>query len=101
MAKLYGTLQANRGEATRCGSDYIRASAQSYEGSVIVELLYNDNKDLIVKVETNNGSSCYGDWNGNLFKGTFEEFKDLLKLNRDIKAGKVKIVRHRAKKETK
>lgn len=40
MAHFYGTLQGARGQASRCGSrsSGIRASAQSYSGSVVASL---------------------------------------------------------------
>lgn len=40
MSHFYGTLQGSRGAATRCGTrrSGISASAQSYNGSITVEL---------------------------------------------------------------
>ena len=76
MSMFYGTVEGNRGEATRCGSAQsgIRASAQSWDGSVIVKLRYRDD-ELMVSVATSDGSDCYGfpKW-----YGTFNEFKKLL-----------------------
>lgn len=82
MAKFYGTLQGNRGEATRCGTDRIDVSAQSWDGSVIVSLWYKED-DLMVRIETSKRSTCYGD--KTLYSGKFE---DLLKA--EIKIKKVK-----------
>ena len=83
MAKFYGTLQGNRGEATRCGSDRIDVSAQSYDGSVMVSLWYNED-DLMVKIKmaSNASTNCFGE---TLYSGKFE---DLLKA--EIKIKKVK-----------
>lgn len=100
MAKTYMTGWGMRGERTaRGGNDGVQCAAQSYDGSIIVSNRYtkdeNGNEVLKVRVGTNDGSSCYTDWNSQDFVGTFEEFKELLKLSRDIKDGKVSIVRHR------
>lgn len=38
MANLYGSLQGNRGEVTRLGSDQIRTSVQTWTGSVNVTM---------------------------------------------------------------
>ena len=58
----------------------------------------NGKEVLKVRIGTNDGSSACSDWNSNDFTGTFQEFKDLLKLAADIKSGKVSIVRHRDSK---
>jgi hypothetical protein len=87
-----------RGERTaRGGRNGCKASVQSYDGSIIVKNWYDSDDQLRVCVDTNDGSSCCGDWNGPEFIGTFQELKDLLKLAEDIKTGKVSIVRHRNK----
>ena len=99
MAKTYCTCIGMRGERTaRGGNDGCRASVQAYDGSIIVRNWYDENGTLIVCVGTNDGSSCYSDWNSEDFNGTFQEFKDLLKLHQDIKSGKVSVVRHRDSK---
>lgn len=76
MATFYGTVEGNRSEATRCGSAQsgIRASAQSFDGSVIVRLRYRDG-ELMVDIATSDGSDCYG---LSKWYGTFNEFKELL-----------------------
>ena len=78
--------------------DGCRASVQSYEGSICVSNWFDSDDQLKVRVGTNDGSSCYSDWNSADFTGTFQEFKDLLKLAADIKSGKVSVVRHREPK---
>lgn len=99
MALTYTTCIGSRGERTaRGGKDGCRAAVQSCDGSVCISNQIEEDGTLRVRVGTNDGSSCYSDWNSNDFSGTFEEFKALLKLNQDIKDGKVSIVRHRAKK---
>jgi hypothetical protein len=50
MAKFYGQVQGNRGAATRMGHQSIKASVQSYDGSVITELSYNKEGQLLVDV---------------------------------------------------
>lgn len=95
MAKTYVTCSGMRGERTaRGGSDGVRASVQSYDGSVVVSNWY-DGDQLKVRVGTNEGSSTYSDYASSDFVGTFDEFKALLKLHEDIKSGKVSVVRHR------
>lgn len=99
MAKTYATIEGSRQPKTCTGGNTgVRASAQSYDGSIIVCNRYNDEGQLEVRVGTSDGSSCYTDWNSHDFRGTFEEFKDLLKLAADIKAGRASVVHHRKAK---
>lgn len=104
MSKFYATIEGNRQPKTCGGSanSGIRASAQSWTGSVIINMDYRANEDntedLYVRVGTNDGSSSYVGWSSPEFRGTFAEFKQLLQLNEDIKSGKVSIVKHRIKK---
>ena len=99
MALTYTTCCGMRNERTaRGGKDGCRASVQSYEGSICISNPPDEAGTLKVQVGTNDGSSCYSDWNSEVFNGTFQEFKDLLKLAADIKRGKVSIVRHREPK---
>ena len=99
MAKTYMTGWGMRGARTaRGGKDGVHAAVQSYDGSIITQNWYDEDGTLKVRVGTCDGSSCYSDWNSNDFTGTFEEFKALLTLARDIKSGKVSVVKHRAKK---
>lgn len=78
MSTFYGSIQGNRGAATRGGSrnSGIRASAQSWNGSVITELTYDENDRLMVSVSTSEGSSSYG---SRIFYGTFDEYVAKLK----------------------
>ena len=99
MALTYTTCCGMRNERTaRGGRDGCRASVQSYEGSICVSNWFDSDDQLKVRVGTNDGSSTCSDWNSNDFTGTFQEFKDLLKLATDIKSGKVSVVRHRESK---
>lgn len=99
MAKTYCTCIGMRGEATRRGGNAgCRVSCQSWDGSIIVRNWYDDEDQLKVRVGTNEGSSCCTDWKSNDFVGTLDEFKELLKLHQDIKAGKASVVRHRKPK---
>lgn len=95
MSKFYGMVRGNRGAATRGGSanSGFKATAQSYDGSVITCLDYNDADQLKVRIELADGSSTYGD---TAFSGTFEELQEAFKLIKDIKEGKVSVTRHRA-----
>ena len=76
MAKFYGTLQGNRGMATRCGNTSISASVQSWAGSVITQLSYDKDDNLMISVNCDSGSSAYG---APIFYGTVEEFVNKLK----------------------
>ena len=99
MALTYTTCCGMRSERTaRGGKDGCRASVQSYEGSICVSNWFDSDDQLKVRVRTNDGSSTCSDWNSNDFTGTFQEFKDLLKLAADIKSGRVSVVRHRDSK---
>ena len=73
MSAFYGMVQGNRGAATRGGSraSGFKASCQSYDGSVITRMSYNDKDELMVSVEIAEGSACYGK---TVFSGTFEEY---------------------------
>ena len=77
MATFYGSIKGSRGEATRCGTKNsgIKASVQSWNGSVISELSYDEDK-LMVRASTSTGSSSLGT---QIFYGTFEEFVNKLK----------------------
>lgn len=104
MSATYATCWGMRGERTaRGGKDGVTCAAQSYDGSVIVSNEYvedeNGKEQLRISIGTNEGSSCYRDCNGKEFCGTFDELKALLKLNSDIKHGRVSVVRHRQPKE--
>lgn len=88
MSAFYGTIEGQRGPATRCGSlgSGIKAAAQSWNGSVVIELSYQDQFDsespLMVEVRTAEGSSAYGH---TAWHGTFEHFKELLAFDNERK----------------
>ena len=73
MSKFYGSIQGNRGVATRGGSlaSGIKGSCQSYDGSVITYPDYDANDILMVTIEVSDCSSSYGN---RIFCGTFEQF---------------------------
>jgi hypothetical protein len=76
MSKFYGQVMgAAKTEATRRGHHYIKTSAQSFNGSVITELTYEDDK-LMVRINTGTGSTSLG---STTFYGTFDEFVNKLK----------------------
>jgi len=79
MSKLYGSLQGCRGEATRCGSGSsgIRASVQSWDGSLVSYMDLDDNGKPIVTLKISEGSSGYG--SETIFRGSLEELKAKLK----------------------
>ncbi len=62
MAKFYGTLQANSAKtnATKSGHRNIKATAQSYDGSISVELFYpqyGTEGELLCELCIENGTS--------------------------------------------
>ena len=70
MSKFYGQVVGERQAATRTGHHHIKTSAQSYDGSVITELTYEDDK-LMVTICVADCSSAYGQ---RMFYGTYEDF---------------------------
>ena len=76
MAKFYGSVGGHRGVATRTGTSNIRTAAQSYDGSVITELSYNSEDELMVEIRADDYSTSYGN---RIFYGTYEEFVNKLK----------------------
>ena len=76
MSKFYAQINGGRGTATRCGHHSIRASVQSYDGSLRTELTYNDEGKLMVRIATDDRSSYYSE---TIFYGTFEDFVNKLK----------------------
>lgn len=78
MATFYGQVFGNgRTSATRSGTydSGLRTSAQSFKGSVIVELTQPEdedgNRELMVEVQVNSNTASRGK---SLFYGTLEEF---------------------------
>lgn len=90
MAKFYSTIQGSAGEATRRGTENsgIRASVQSYSGSVITRLESEDDK-IILSVDTSNDSRS--SWGNRQFRGTIEEFNEMCDLYKKIKSGELKV----------
>ena len=89
MAKVYSTIQGSAGEATRRGTanSGIRASVQSYDGSVITRLESKDD-EIILSIDTSDDS-----WGNRQFRGTIKEFNEMCDLYKKIKSGEVKIAR--------
>ena len=56
MSRFYGTVQGNRGKATRRGANHMRTSAQSYSGSVVT-YMYDHNGVDWVSIRLEEGSS--------------------------------------------
>jgi hypothetical protein len=69
MAKFYGQVSSNSSQtnATRQGTEYIKTSAQSYDGSIQTKLWYSDGK-LMVELSFCGNSGADGD---RLFIGEF------------------------------
>ena len=96
MSKFYGMVRGNRGASTRGGSanSGFKATAQSFDGSVITCLDYDSNNQLKVRLEIAEGSSTYGD---TMFNGTLEELKEIFEMAKLVKEKKASITVHRAK----
>ena len=79
MSALYGSLQGCRGEATRTASKNsgIRASVQSWNGSLVSYMDLDENGQPVVTLKTSEGSSGYG--SETIFRGSLEELKAKLK----------------------
>lgn len=73
MSAFYGMVQGNRGAATRGGSrnSGFKSTVQSWDGSIITQMSYDDNDQLMVTVSYSTGSNCYGT---TIFHGTFDEY---------------------------
>lgn len=52
MARFYGTINSDKGNrmVTRTGARWIRATAQSWSGSVSIHMVASDNGDHIVEI---------------------------------------------------
>lgn len=75
MSKFYGQVQVEgfaQTIASRRGSQFIKVSAQSWDGSVITRLHYDDNGKLMVDLQIGDGSSW---WGKTVFYGTIEQLK--------------------------
>lgn len=96
MSSFYGMVRGNRGAATRGGSanSGFKATAQSFDGSVITCLDYDSDHKLQVRIELSDYSNTYGD---TVFDGSFDELKAAMQLLKEIRDGKVSITRHREK----
>jgi hypothetical protein len=79
MSALYGSLQGCRGEATRTASknSCIRASVQSWNGSLVSYMDLDENDKPVITLKTSEGSSGYG--SEIIFRGSLEELKAKLK----------------------
>lgn len=71
MSKFYGqVLGSANTSASRRGYRNIKVSAQSYDGSLITFLSYDENGKLCVDLDYNEDSSMYG---RTVFSGTMDE----------------------------
>jgi hypothetical protein len=64
MAKFYGSVQGDRGRATRLGRSHgrgLKTTAQSYEGSVIVFIYVDQQERTCVSISAAQGSKASGD----------------------------------------
>lgn len=78
MAVFYGQVKGRSDTVvSRLGTKKsgIRSSVQSYDGSVITRLTYNEENKLMVEIETSDNSSTYGRL---VFAGTLKELEEKL-----------------------
>lgn len=76
MSSFYGMVEgASATAASRRGFKDIKSSAQSWNGSVITRLYYNDDGVLQVNIQLADDSSFYGQ---SYFTGSFQELKEKL-----------------------
>lgn len=81
MAKFYGYVcdeWGNKGAATRCGSGGMTAAAQSYDGSVAVDIAYRQDGKLRVELTVYEGSAHSGGNYVAKWYGTLEELVNLI-----------------------
>lgn len=73
MSALYGFVEGNRGPATRGGSKNsgLRVAAQSYDGSLITFMDYDNDDKLRVELRVREGSGAYG--GDEIFRGSLED----------------------------
>lgn len=77
MSKFYGQVEGSAQTiATRRGFRDIKSSAQSWDGSVITRLFYDDDGKLNINIQLSDDSSFYG---CSYFTGTLDELKAKLK----------------------
>lgn len=82
MSKFYRTVGdpwSNRSDATRCGHKGIFAAAQSYDGSIITELRYNKDGELMVTLEHSDHSSTGGLV---IYSGKVSDFLEVIKAGK-------------------
>lgn len=78
MAKFYGTIDSDLGKTdrTRRGAKNIKTTAQSYDGSVITVLNYDNHGELIINIELNDDSDTHGKSELPSFHGTLEQLME-------------------------
>jgi hypothetical protein len=80
MSALYGSLQGNRGEATRQGTkgSGIRASVQSWDGSLIAYMeLDRETEEPVIRLYTTDDSSSTSYHANEMFRGSLKEFNKM------------------------
>lgn len=74
MPKFYGIVEGfSETVASRRGNNFIKSSAQSYDGSVITRLNYGNDGRLMIDIMLSDDSSSDGDTE---FYGTLDELKE-------------------------
>lgn len=86
MSTFYGMVQGHRGAATRVGSrnSGFIATAQSFNGSVITNLAYDSENNLVIRLSLNEGSSTCGD---TVFRGSMKELREVFEEYNKKKRG--------------
>lgn len=79
MAKFYGTIQGNRGKATKTGSraSGFRASCQSWDGSIIVTVREDKDGETRLNISFSEYSESYG--GRTIIDASVDELREMVK----------------------
>ena len=81
MANFFGTVQGGRGKATRLGHSELDVTAQSYDGSIVVNLRRDTAGETHVSICVSEGSTSAGVYN--LYRGPIKKlFSDQTNFGR-------------------
>jgi hypothetical protein len=81
MAEFFGTVQGGRGKATRLGhaNTGLDVTAQSYEGSIIINMYVGNAGVKCVSINVGEGSTAAGTYN--LYRGPIKGLFDDMQRN--------------------
>lgn len=80
MSKFYGTVSGmSQTDATRRGGRDITVSAQSWDGSQVTRLYYNDKDELCIQIGISHDSTSSFWGAATVYDGTFAEYEKILR----------------------